>query len=359
MNILLGISHPKQVHIFKNLIYELERRGHSYCVLVNEKEITSELLDSFNISYKKIGSNRNGIIQKLLQLPLLTIKTFLISLKFKPDIFIGQASPHLAYTSFIQRKPYIIFEDTESSSLLQMIVNPFANSIVTPSSFRNDLGKKQIRINGSFELAYLSQNWFKPDTSVFKKLKLEIDEIFTIVRFVGWTASHDVGHTGISKDNKTKLIKNFLKFGKVFITSETDLPAELEDYRIKINVSEMHSLLYYATLVYGESATMAAEAAHLGTPAIYLDNEGRGYTDDLSEYGLLYNFTESPDDQLTSIEKGVKILSLNNKNKWTERVNTFAAKNIDVGSFMIWFVENYPESNKMMKHNPDYQNRFK
>ncbi len=32
---------------------------------------------------------------------------------------------------------------------------------------------------------------------------------------------------------------------------------------------------------------------------------------------------------------------------------------IDVTAFMIWFIENYPESVKIMKDHPDYQSRFK
>ena len=32
---------------------------------------------------------------------------------------------------------------------------------------------------------------------------------------------------------------------------------------------------------------------------------------------------------------------------------------IDVTAFMVWFVENYPDSVKIMKDNPDYQLRFK
>ena len=31
---------------------------------------------------------------------------------------------------------------------------------------------------------------------------------------------------------------------------------------------------------------------------------------------------------------------------------------IDVTAFMVWFIENYPESAKIMKENPDYQLRF-
>jgi len=32
---------------------------------------------------------------------------------------------------------------------------------------------------------------------------------------------------------------------------------------------------------------------------------------------------------------------------------------IDVTGFMVWFVENYPESKRIMLANPDYQFRFK
>jgi hypothetical protein len=32
---------------------------------------------------------------------------------------------------------------------------------------------------------------------------------------------------------------------------------------------------------------------------------------------------------------------------------------IDVTAFMVWFIENYPESKRIMKENPDYQYKFK
>ena len=34
------------------------------------------------------------------------------------------------------------------------------------------------------------------------------------------------------------------------------------------------------------------------------------------------------------------------------------SEKIDVTAFMVWFVENYPESVEIMKKNPDYQLRF-
>ena len=54
---------------------------------------------------------------------------------------------------------------------------------------------------------------------------------------------------------------------------------------------------------------MASESAVLGVPAIYIDNEGRGYTTEQeNKYGLVYNYTESHEDQIKSIKKGVEIL---------------------------------------------------
>ena len=81
-------------------------------------------------------------------------------------------------------------------------------------------------------------------------------------------------------------MNELLKFGKVIISSEIKLPKEIELYKVNIKPSEMHNLMYYANLVYGESATMAAEAAYLGTPSIYIDNVGRGYTDESRKFDL-------------------------------------------------------------------------
>jgi uncharacterized protein len=352
------VSHPKQVHMFKNLIYALEKHGHEYFVIVNDKEITSCLLDKFNIKYRRIGKNKARIVNKIFQLVALTIRTIIISINFKPDIFVGQAIPHFAFVSYLLRKNFIIFEDTESSKHLQRIVNPFASAIITPKSYREN-DNHQIRINGGFELAYLHPNCFTPSLEVLENLGVSIDEKFVIIRFVSWNANHDVGHNGIIEKNKILAVKEFSKFAKVFISSEGTLPAELESYRFSLSPNRMHDALHYCSLVYGESASMAAEAAYLGTPSIYLDDVGRGYTDILErDYNLVYNFSESNDDQLLSIDKGIEILIKLDPELWKNNHQNLIKDIIDVNSFMYWFIINYPESHKIMIDNPDYQNRF-
>jgi len=187
------------------------------------------------------------------------------------------------------------------------------------------------------------------------------NEKYVILRFVSWSAGHDLGYFGISLDMKRTAVEEFSKYAKVFISSEKKLPDDLMKYQISIPSEMMHSALFYATLLYGESATMASEGAVLGTPAIYVDNEGRGYTDEEEEkYGLLFNFTESIEDQELSIRKGVKLLKTPDiKRIWQAKREKMLSEKIDVTAFMVWLIENYPESAIIMKENPDYQYRFR
>lgn len=41
MKVLVDIGHPAHVHLFKNMIWERERKGHEILITAREKEITS------------------------------------------------------------------------------------------------------------------------------------------------------------------------------------------------------------------------------------------------------------------------------------------------------------------------------
>ena len=179
------------------------------------------------------------------------------------------------------------------------------------------------------------------------------------MRFVSWDAYHDKGLSGFSDANKLKAVTELSKYAKVFITSEKELPPTLMPYCIKIPPEKMHDVLANATLFFGESATMASESAVLGTPSIYLDHFGRGYTDEEKDFGLLFNFKQSIQEQEDAINKGIELLTSKNLKKiLQQRREKFLNKKIDVTAFMLWFIEKYPDSAKIMKENPDYQYNF-
>jgi len=361
MKIIVGMHHPKQFWMFKNLILAGQKKGWEFMVIVSEKDILKDLLKSAGFKFYIIGKNRPTILRKCLEFFKYFYNTYRYSKKFKPDVYIAQTLPHFGFVSTLRGADYYIFEDTEKVSILHSITIPFCTSVFTPDCFEKELGEKQIRIDTYFELLYLHPNYFTPDPSVLEYLKVKKDEKYVIMRFVSWNASHDIGHSGLSLEMKRKAVKEFSKYAKVFISSEGELPEDLKQYQIKIPLERMHDALAFATLLYGESSTMASECACLGTPAIFHDNNGRGYTDEEeSKYRLVFNYSESLADQKISIQKGVELLSTPNlKQEFQKRRQKMLADKIDVTAFMVWFIENYPESHKIMKENPEYQDRFK
>jgi predicted glycosyltransferase len=161
-------------------------------------------------------------------------------------------------------------------------------------------------------------------------------EPFSVVRFVSWKAMHDVKAKGFSLDEKIRLARILEEHGNVYITSEERLPEEFERYRLPLPPHQVHHLLAFARLVIGESATMASESAILGTPFVYLDVVGRGYTDEQEKrYGLGYNFR--PWQAAEAMEKAEAILSENLKSssRFLESHARMLSEKIDVTEFLV------------------------
>jgi predicted glycosyltransferase len=230
-------------------------------------------------------------------------------------------------------------------------MTPFSDVVCTPSCFRKNFGAHQIRYNGYHEIAYLHPNWFVPDPGVLDEAGLSPVNPYIIVRFVSWQASHDVGQHGIR--DKVSLVKALEPYGRVLITSEVQLPPELEKYRIRISPEKVHDLLYYATLYFGEGATMASEAALCGTPSIYvssLTGTMGNFIELEHTYDLLYCFS----DNEMALRKAEEILmDSESKTKWKIKRERLLHEKIDVTSFMVWLVKNYPKSVIKIKKDPD------
>ena len=327
----------------------MEKKGHEIKLTARDKEITIHLLNAYNFDFENFGKNRKGLINKAFGMLEFDYKLFKIAKSFNPDIFIGAGSIYAAHVAAILRKPFISFDDTEHSTEQYRLYAPFATAVCTPSCFNKNLGPKQIRYNGYHELAYLHPNYFTPDPSVLDELGLKKNECFIIMRFVAWDASHDVGHMGISIEMRRRFVSELEKYGRVLITSESELPAEFEPYRIKVEPEKMHDLLYYAALYVGEGGTMATEAAVLGTPSVYISSlvGTMGNFEELeTKYDLMQAFIELND----ALEAIHNILSdENSKSMWQKRREILLSEKNDVTTFMTEFIEKFPESLKIMK----------
>ena len=358
MKILVDIIHPANVHYFKYFIKRVKQDGHKVFIIAREKDVVFKLLQAYNLSFFSMGKGRigKGGLGKLLYLVYAELLMFKYFLKLRPDIAISFGSTPVAHVSYMFRIPHISFDDTEHAKLNRKLYKPFTEFIATPSCFYQDLGKKHFRFNGYMELFYLHNYRFKPNINVLNELGIKENEPYVIVRYVSWGAFHDIGQKGLSLENRSRLINIISKYAKVFISSEGNIPYEIKKYEIKIAPEKIHDVLAFAKLYIGEGGTMASECALLGVPSIYINSLPlMGYLKDAKKAGLLYHVNNYDEIE----ETVVKILSDGNtKNRFKKLQKQFLQGKIDPTSLLIWLVESYPESKKILFGNPNYQYNF-
>jgi predicted glycosyltransferase len=354
MRILFSVSHPAHAHLFKNTIWKLQALNHDILICARKKEVTIDLLKKYGFTYTVISETKPSRVHLLAEQMQRIMRFRCIVSEFKPDLSISTMDPSLAFVSRLMGVPYVCLADTEHASASINGALPFTKAVLTPSCFSKEMGPKQIRYNGYHELAYLHPNRFTPNPAVLTELGLAEGDPFIIVRFVSWQASHDVGQHGIR--DKVGLVKALEQYGRVLITSEGALPEELQPYQIRVSPEKLHDLLYYATLYVGDGGTTASEAAVLGTPAIFISTLYCGYQLDEEKYGLLYLFSDPVSGVKNGLRKAVALLNDPNlkENAYLNRLKLLEDK-IDVTEFMVWFVENYPESCHQIKADPEKQ----
>ncbi|HUL62780.1 MAG TPA: DUF354 domain-containing protein [Methanocella sp.] len=344
MRVVVDVNHPGHVHYFKNFVRDMRQRGHEVLITASEKEITYRLLDEYGLDYVRLGSLGGTPLEKAANIPVHDLKLYHAVRKFRPDVFLGFGSIANGHVSKMLGRPAIAFDDTEISPVEHMLYVPFTDAILTPTAFRKDFGRKHIRYDGYIELAYLHPNYFRPDPAVLDLAGVGKGEPYSVLRFVGWDAANDLGRTGFDLATKRNAVRELEKHGRVFISSELPLPADLEPYRLRIPPGLIHHLLAYAQLLFCDSGTMTTEAALLGTPVVHFDVIGQtfgNFAELEQRYGLIANCTapgEALDRALDLVARpGVR-------DEWRAKRDALLREKIDVNAFMVRFVEEYPAS---------------
>ncbi len=364
MKILFYLGHPAHFHLFRNIILNIINNNHQVKILIKKKDVLEELINSTNLDYQNIlaegrKDNKFGMLLSVIKKDFRLLK---ICRKFKPDLLVG-TSVENSHISKLLGIPSINVneDDADVVPLYAKITYPMSSIILSPDVCNNfKWNSKTIKYLGYHELAYLHPNHFKPDKEIVRKY-FSPNTPYFIIRFAKLKAHHDAGIKGIDINIATSLINILKPFGKIFITSERKLEKELEPYRINIKSIDIHHVLAFAHLYIGDSQTMAAEAGVLGTPFIrFNDFVGKiGYLNEL-ENKFILGFGFKTDHAGEMLDKIKELLQMKNiKQEWNNRRENMLSEKIDVAKFMTWFIEDYPESVKIMKENPEYQNRFK
>lgn len=297
MKVMLSIDHPAWAHQFRYIVKRLETRGDRVLTLAVEKDGDTQLLERFGIPYVlSARSTGKNIVEKGLLFLGLCVEHTWRALRFQPDVLIGRASPMMAVAAWITHKPHIIYEDTEVSKFALRICKRLSTKILTPRTFLSDLGPRQERLDTYKELFYLHHSVFTPDRQVLRDCGFNPDEPYVLVRFVAWNASHDIGKHGLDDEGKIRLVQRLERYGRVYVSAEGDVPEALRPRLLRTPYELIHHVLAFAQLVFSEGATMASEAAVLGTHALYVNTIVSGSTREQSErFHLMYCFNEGED----------------------------------------------------------------
>lgn len=361
MNILLDINHPAHVHLLRNVYAMLVEHGNQVLVTVKEIPSAMKLLDMFGIPYVNLGKKDDALAKKGLDQLMYDLRILKLVRKHHIDLGVG-SSINLTHVGRLCKMKSIILDDDddEVEPLFVKFGHPFADVILSPVDTPRK-SRKTIYVNAYHELSYLHPNRFSPDPSVLKDAGVEEGEPYFVLRFNAFKAHHDVGVVGLTIENKRRLVEYLKAKGKVFITTERNIDDEFKPYQLKVSPEKAHSLMYYATMLVGDSQTMTSEAAVLGTPAIRCNTfVGRIHYLEEEEHKYNLTFGFRPEQSEAMFAKIDELLSMPNlKEEWQRRRQKMLSEKIDYAQFLTWFIENYPESQKIMKQNPDYQFRFK
>jgi predicted glycosyltransferase len=280
MRVLIDLKHPADVLLFRAVAQVLMRNGHRVLLTSRQKDETVELLDGLGMRHRCIstmGSGLTGMGGELLQR---VARLYAVARDYQPDVLVARAGICVAWVGRLLNRPSVDVEDTEFAWLQIGLSTPLSSVVCTGLGYGRRFPGKELRYRAPPQLAYTHPSRFRPDPDVLSYRGLDPEEPYIVIRLKAWRAVHDLGIEGPEIREIVALVGHLHDFGRPVISTERPLPAELARYVTSVPPEDGLSLLAFARIYVGEGSSMAAEAACLGTPAVFISpSSRRGYLD--------------------------------------------------------------------------------
>jgi len=331
VRLIFDVLHPAHVHFFRHLAEVTMEQGGEVLFTARAKDVTLDLLRHHDLPHEELTGIGGGMLGLGKELAIRTVKLGRRVRSFKPDLMLGIMGPVIAPLGRVMRVPSWVFYDTETAKLTNQYVYPLCDRLYLPDAYMGAAPRKAIRYPGYHELAYLHPSRFTVDPGVRAEAGLG-DEPFAVVRIVSWEASHDVGDTGFS--DPVEFVRWLSSRIRVVVSGERGVPDGIAEFALTLPPWRIHHLLAEASLYVGEGATMAAEAAILGTPSVFVHTARLGYMVELEErYGLLWNTPLQ--SRATELASGVLDDLDAAASDWTRKRAKMLEERIDVGAWLV------------------------
>jgi len=344
--ILFDLNHPADFHFFKNLISQLESQDYKIRVVARDKECLHLLLDEAGIVYTSRGQGKHSLPGKYLYALWILLLLFLALIRFRPGISLSLSSPYLALLSRMLGIPCITFDDTDHNPRLLPLIKK-SSYLLSPATYPHQFHKHHFHLPVFKELAYLHPQYFKPE-------KPGEGLFFRLTRT---DSIHHSAASGLDEQGVLERIQRLSRDYPLVLSSEKDLELAGNE---KIRLADplgIHRDLAGCKVFWGNSATMAAEAAVLGVPAVFVSAEKFAYIAELEAYGLLFHY--HPQDLEASFSRLEALLEGDPPHRQFQASRErLLAEKLDVTAFLSWFVEALPESARRLETDPNYALKF-
>lgn len=324
MRYLLFTNTPAHVHLYKNLVEELQASGHDVLVLGRAYGCTEALLSYYDLPYEIYGGQAPSFASLVANVPRQFGTILRRVRRYDPDVIFGRGS-YAAFAGTVSRTRTVLVIDSTPVNVGPLLSSRFVQRVLTPAAYGRSLGPHHERFEGLKECAYLHPEVFRPDPSVREDLGVG-DEPYAVVRCNAYDSIHDLGLGGGS-DERVRLLERLSEHVTVFVSDESDsldlstVPARPLD----VHPARIHDVLAGARLVVTDTGTMATEASLLGTPAIRFvdaDEPSMGEFEELAAEDLLVQHTDL-DDVLAD---AVRLLSTEEAQRsWRDRRDRYMA----------------------------------
>lgn len=320
--VIFDCHHPKHYLALRQLGSKCSENGVNVIWTAREKDVLVDLMRRDGNFPFVMTRAKQGLLRLFGELVTYDFKLLKLANKKKPAVLMGN-SISIAHVGKLLKIPSLLINDDDAKANPQypILGYPFASRIITPDCLKENYGKKHRFYPGLHELAYLHPKVFHPDPEIRSKLNVSLDSKIFLIRTVALAASHDVGEQGLSRETVEHLVSVLSKKGVVFISSENELTGDLAAYRFPLSSSKLHDMLAECDLFIGDSQTMAAEAAIVGTPSIRMNSfvNRIAYLNELEDrFDLTYGYKpDQKNEMLARVERIVN--DTESKNIWRKK----------------------------------------
>ena len=363
--VLFFFVHPAKFHLSRATINHLKKEGHKVDVIITGRDILEELVINEGWEYKKIFPNGRKIkglhiwLSASIFIFLTILKLLQLTFGKKYDIFITDDC--LTFVGRLKRVPSVFVTDDDLSAVPESsILMASADYILAPDICElGRFNKKKWGYYGYKSMFHLHPKRFRFDINKIDKTLRDRDCFF--IRTVSATSTHDVGKRGIGDELLREIIKLLKPKGKVILNSERELPKDLERYVFHFHKNDVAHYIAHSNLFISDSTTMCAEAAVLGVPTIEIDDwfsDFRQYKELNGKYRLIYGYSV---DEVNKIKDRINLFTTGKeiKSEYKKRKKFMLSEKIDTSAFLIWMIENYPNSSKEFFRDTTIQLKFK